>query len=495
MAFQRSCFASFDMASTALVTSEYRSLIFSARSLHFFGEAYHIFASVFLILFLCDQALLRHFSNDLTYRGMIMPDLPGNFGNGKVPLCKHIENRKPFQAWQRMNKHVTSITETSSIEPVTTRNSIQLTIQHMKYQHQINRLLIIFTFFLHFPTAFSQSLEHKIDSIITTRFNDTSGPGGVFMVAKNGKTMYQKAFGKANLEWGTRLNPGAVFQLGSITKQFTAIAILMLEERGRLKVSDTITRYIPDYPAGDRITIHHLLTHTSGIRDFTKMKSLRDIAQKEMTPKMMVDFFKNEPADFAPGEKFDYNNSGYVLLGYIIELVSGESYEDFIQHHIFSKAGMHQSRYASDRQIIPNRAYGYHKKESGYVNKTIISFSVPFSSGSLMSTATDMLKWQNALNQHLLLSEAVTRKAFSQYKLNNGEKINYGYGWHLREINGTPSREHGGSIFGFKSMGVYIPSEDIYVLGLSNCDCLSPTQITNDIAAQALAAFQQQRRD
>lgn len=363
----------------------------------------------------------------------------------------------------------------------------------MKYLHQLNRFLIIFLFSLPFTAAFSQSLEHKIDSIITTRFNDTSGPGGVFMVAKNGKTIYQKAFGKANLEWGTNLTPDAVFQLGSITKQFTAIAILMLEEEGRLKVSDNIARYIPDYPAGDRITIHHLLTHTSGIRDFTKMKSISDIAQKEMTPKMMVDFFKNEPVDFSPGEKFAYNNSGYVLLGHIIELVSGESYEDFIQHHIFSKAGMHQSSYASDRKIIPNRVYGYHKKEKGYVNKTIISYSIPFSSGSLMSTATDMLKWQNALNQHLLLPEAATSKAFSQYKLNNGESFSYGYGWHLRNTNGIPTREHGGSIFGFKSMGVYIPSEDIYVLGLSNCDCLSPTQITQNIAALVMAEASETR--
>ena len=145
-------------------------------------------------------------------------------------------------------------------------------------------------------------------------------------------------------------------------KQFTAIAILMLEEQGKLNVTQTVSKYVPDYPAGDSITIHHLLTHTSGIKDFTKMKSLRDIAQKEMTPKMLVDFFKNEPIDFKPGEKFDYNNSGYVLLGYIIESVSGESYEDYIKKHIFQKLGMNQSYYASDRQLIFKRAYGYQKK-------------------------------------------------------------------------------------------------------------------------------------
>jgi CubicO group peptidase (beta-lactamase class C family) len=328
----------------------------------------------------------------------------------------------------------------------------------------------------------SKSLQSKIDELITAEFNDNEGPGGVFMVTKNGKSIYKKAFGKANLELNADLTTEHVFQIGSMTKQFTAIAVLMLEEQGKLSVTDTISKYIPDYPAGNTITIHHLLTHTSGIKDFTRMKTLRDIAQKEMTPKMMVDFFKDEPVDFAPGEKFDYNNSGYVVLGYIIELVSGETYEDFIEKRIFEKAGMTHSYYASDRQIIKNRAYGYHKKETGYVNKTVISFSVPFASGSLMSTVDDMLKWQMALNQNILLKAENAKKAFTNYKLNSGEEFTYGYGWHLRTINNAPDREHGGSVFGFKSMGVYIPDEDIYVIGFSNCDCHSPTKVTQDIA-------------
>jgi len=348
-------------------------------------------------------------------------------------------------------------------------------------------LLILSIFsFKPFSTVSAQTLEKKIDSLILKDFNDKNGPGGVFMVAQHGKISYQKAFGKANLELDVNLTPGNVFQLGSITKQFTAIAILMLEEQGKLSVNDPVSKYVPDYPAGSNITLHHLLTHTSGIKDFTKMKTLSDIAQKEMSPKMMVDFFKNEPIDFAPGEKFEYNNAGYVLLGYIIELVSGETYEDFIKKHIFDRVGMRQSYYASDRKVIHNRAYGYHKKEVGYVNKTIISFSVPFSSGSLMSTVGDMLKWQTALNQYLLLSAKETNKAFSTYKLNNGETFTYGYGWHIKEINGIPTREHGGSVFGFKTMAVYIPSEDIYVIGMSNCDCNSPTKVTGDIAALAL---------
>ncbi|MEP7254956.1 MAG: serine hydrolase domain-containing protein [Ferruginibacter sp.] len=352
---------------------------------------------------------------------------------------------------------------------------------------QIKILILLFLIALNpLNKVFAQKLNTKIDKIIRAEFKDKNGPGGVFMVAKNGNPIYQKSFGKANIELDVNLTNDFIFQIGSMTKQFTAISILMLEEQGKLTTNDTINKYIPDYPNGNKITIHHLLTHTSGIKDFTKMKSLREIAQKEMTPKMMVDFFKNEVVDFAPGEKFDYNNSGYVLLGYILELVSGETYEDFVEKHILQKLGMSQSSYATDRQIINKRAYGYKKKESGYVNKTVINFSVPFSSGSLMSTLNDMLKWQDALNKNLLLKAENSEKAFKKYKLNNGQYFTYGYGWHIREMNGVTSREHGGSIFGFKSMGVYIPSEDIYVIGFSNCDCNSPTQVTLDIAKLVL---------
>ncbi|MEE1946524.1 serine hydrolase domain-containing protein [Pedobacter sp. KR3-3] len=354
----------------------------------------------------------------------------------------------------------------------------------MKYSKRIWLLLLMAFIPL---LASAQKLEKQIDSLLGGVFKDKNGPGAAFLVAKNGKPIYRKAFGRANVELDVDLKPDHVFQLGSMTKQFTAVAILQLAEQGKLKLNIPISNYIPDYPGGNKITIHHLLTHTSGIKDFTKMKSLNSIAQKDLSPKEMVDFFKNEPVDFAPGEQFDYNNSGYVVLGYIIELVSGETYENYIQKHIFDKAGMSHSRYASDVAVINKRAYGYRKKGEVYFNKPNISFSIPFSSGALMSTVDDMLLWQNALNQNLLLKASTANLAFTTYKLNNGEEFTYGYGWHLKAINGVPTREHGGSVFGFKTMGVYIPSKDIYVIGLSNCECNSPTQVTKDIATLVLA--------
>ncbi|MFN4314003.1 MAG: serine hydrolase domain-containing protein [Chitinophagaceae bacterium] len=341
--------------------------------------------------------------------------------------------------------------------------------------------LLIYSF-----TASSRQLSAKLDSVIRTEFNDSIGPGGVFLLARNGVPFFEKSYGMANLELKVPLRPEFVFQIGSMTKQFTAIAILQLEEQGKLKVTDPVSKFVPDFPSGETISIHHLLTHTSGIKDFTKMKSLQDIAQKEMSPKMMVDFFKNEPADFKPGEKFEYNNSGYVLLGYIVELASGQTYEQYVRKNIFEKADMTKSGYANDRQLLMNRTDGYHLKSNGYVNKTVINYSVPFASGSLTSTVDDLLKWQNALNRNTVLSAAASQKAFTRYKLNNGSEFTYGYGWHLKDMDGTATREHGGSIFGFKSMAVYIPEFDIYVVGLSNCDCNSPTQIVRSMAALAL---------
>lgn len=338
--------------------------------------------------------------------------------------------------------------------------------------------------------SLGQELETKIDSLIAPKLMGPDGPGAVFMVSSAGKPIYQKAFGLANLELEVPLQLDHVFQIGSMTKQFTAVGILLLQQDGLLNVNDPISKYIADYPNGNQITIHHLLSHTSGIKDFTKMKSLSTIANKKMSPDEMVDFFKDEPVDFSPGEKFEYNNSGYVILGYLIELVSGKTYDEFLKTRIFDPAGMTNSYFATDRFLIPGRADGYHLKDTGYVNRTVIDFSVPFSSGSLMSNLSDLLKWQQALNSDILLNEDSKKLAFTPKKLANGEEITYGYGWHIREINGVPSREHGGSIFGFKSMGVYVPSLDLYFVGLTNCDCISPTQLVLDIAGLVVKSDQ-----
>ena len=329
--------------------------------------------------------------------------------------------------------------------------------------------------------SYAQNLESNIDSLLQERYQDNA-PGATFLIARNGNVIYNKAFGLSNLELNVQMEKDNVFEIGSMTKQFTAVSILMLMEKGKLNLEDDITKFISDYPTnGNKITIHHLLTHTSGIKNFTSIKGLNAISKQDLTPLDLIDFFKNEPIDFIPGEKFKYNNSGYVVLGYIIEKITGNSYAEFVEEQIFKELEMTGSQYASHKEIVKNRASGYHNRD-GYINNREVSFTLPYSSGSLMSTVHDMYKWQEAIKNNLLISKETTEKAFTNYTSNNGEHINYGYGWHIKTINGIPSREHGGSIFGFKSMGVYLPNEDIYVIGLNNCDCNSPTEITRKIA-------------
>lgn len=353
----------------------------------------------------------------------------------------------------------------------------------MKTNFNYSILLILILLLFQPKIAAQQDINSKIDSILATQYKP-NGPGAVFLAAKNGEILYKKAFGLANISLDVPMKTEYIFEIGSITKQFTAIAILMLVEQGKLSLQDYITKYLTDYPTdGHNITIHHLLTHTSGIKNYTSIKKLNDIRKDDLTPTALIDFFKNEPMDFAPGEKFKYNNSGYIILGHIIETISGQSYASFIEEHIFKKLKMCSSSYAVRRKITKNRITGYTSTDKGYKKPWYFSYSLAFAAGSLTSTVDDMLKWQNALDKNILVKNSILNKAFKNYTTNNGESINYGYGWNIKTLNGTKSRRHGGSIFGFKSMSVYLPKEDIYVIGLTNCDCNSPTQITKKIAA------------
>lgn len=350
----------------------------------------------------------------------------------------------------------------------------------MKKQYYSKYVLVILVLLSSQSICYSQNLESQIDSLLQAKYASNE-PGATLLVAKNGSVIYKKAFGLANLELNVPMQPDNVFEIGSMTKQFTAIAILMQIEKGKLNLDDEITKFIPNYPInGNIITIHHLLTHTSGIKSFIRMKELNAISKKDLSPVELINFFKNEPMDFAPGEEFKYNNSGYVILGYILEKITGQSYADYIEEHIFKRLKMSASQYASHRNVIQNRASGYQKKEV-FINSRKISYTLPYASGSLTSTVSDMFKWQEAIRNNVLINKETTKMAFTNYTLNNGELINYGYGWHIKTINEIVSREHGGSIFGFKSMGVYIPSKDIYVIALNNCDCNSPTKITREI--------------
>jgi CubicO group peptidase (beta-lactamase class C family) len=332
----------------------------------------------------------------------------------------------------------------------------------------------------------AQSLETTIDQLLTTRY-PASEPGVTALVAKNGKVVYRKAFGMANLELDIPMNPQHVFEIGSITKQFTSVAILMLMEQGKLSLQDEITVHIPDYPTqGKKITIHQLLNHTSGIKSYTEMESFRSLARTDMSPTELIDVFKNEPMDFDPGEEYRYNNSAYIILGHIIEVVSGQSYAEFVEQQIFRKLGMKNSHYGSMPKIIKHRASGYQPTDTGFQNAEYLSLTLPYAAGSIMSCVDDMLLWAQAIHNNTLISEKSKQLAFTGGRLNNGTPIYYGYGFSIDEINGIPTIEHGGGIFGYETYGIYVPGENMYAIVLTNRNGQGPTDVTIEIAAHVL---------
>jgi len=333
--------------------------------------------------------------------------------------------------------------------------------------------------------SYAQKYEKQFNKMLNEKYLPTE-PGATALVAINGEIVYYKAFGIANLELNVKMEPDMVFEIGSITKQFTAVSILMLKEQGKLNLDDDITKFIKDYPThGHNISIHHLLTHTSGIKSYTSMENWAPVWRKDFEPNELIDFFKNEPMDFAPGEEFRYNNSAYFILGYIIEKVSGQTYEQFIETNIFKHLGMNSSFYGSNSEIIKKRAYGYQKQED-FVNAEYLSLTQPYAAGSIMSTVNDLFIWNRAIRSNKLIKKESIELAFTNYELNNGEKINYGYGWFINEINGSPTIEHGGGIFGYITNSIYIPNEDVFIAVFSNCDCNGPGQISTEMAAIAI---------
>lgn len=316
----------------------------------------------------------------------------------------------------------------------------------------------------------ASSAAAEIDALLSRSFKP-DGPGAAVIVVRNGEVIFRKGYGMANLELGIPVEPDMIFRLGSITKQFTAVATLMLMEEGKLSLDDPITKFIPDYPTqGKTITVEHLLTHTSGIKSYTGLPEWRPLWRKDVSLKEMIDLFKNKPMEFAPGEKWNYNNSGYVLLGEIIEKVSGMSYGDFVEKKIFAPLGMTQSFYDNTARIIPRRINGYTRAGEKWVNADYLSMSWPHAAGSLISSVDDLVKWDAALYTGKLVKQETLIRAWAPYRLINGRSTKYGYGWGISDVAGIPSIEHGGGINGFTTIGVRVPSERIYVAILTNRD-------------------------
>ena len=301
---------------------------------------------------------------------------------------------------------------------------------------------------------------------------------GSVLVARNGEVLFSKAYGFANLEWNIPNTPDTKFRLGSITKQFTAASILLLEERGKLKVEDPVKKYLPDAPAAwDKITIFHLLTHTSGIPNFTSFPEYHSMEPFATPVEKIVEHFRDKPLDFQPGEKWSYSNSGYLLLGHLIERITGGTYEKFVQDNIFTPLGMKDSGYDSNSAVIPRRASGYTHDSGGFHNAGFIHMSIPHAAGALYSTTQDLLRWEQGLFGGKLLSAASLQKMTTPFKMD------YAFGLAVQTANGRKTIAHGGGIEGFNTYIAYEPADKLEIVVLANLNGQAPEQIASRLAA------------
>ncbi|HKG21904.1 MAG TPA: serine hydrolase [Blastocatellia bacterium] len=300
------------------------------------------------------------------------------------------------------------------------------------------------------------------DEYLATLVRDRQFAGAA-LVARDGKVVMSKGYGMADLENGVPNGPRTKFRLGSITKQFTATAIMMLQERGKLSTQDPICKYVGDCPEAWRgVTVRHLLTHTSGIPSYTSLPDFVKTMSQPAKLEELIGRFKNRPLEFQPGEKFSYNNSGYVLLGLIIEKVSGQEYESFLRQNIFEPLKMASTGYDHTGEVLKDRASGYILSGEIIENAPYLDMSLPHAAGALYSTVEDLYVWDQALYSEKLLS----KKSFDE--MLTPFKSNYGYGWGVNDQYGLRRISHGGGINGFSTFIARYPEEKATIIVLSN---------------------------
>jgi CubicO group peptidase (beta-lactamase class C family) len=310
-----------------------------------------------------------------------------------------------------------------------------------------------------------------LDGYVSENYSKYS-PGCAVLVAKNGNIIFQKGFGKANLELNVPIIPESVFRIGSITKQFTAVAILQLVEQQKIKLNDSIQKFIKNYHSkGETITIENLLTHTSGIKPYEGIDAkVPNAIRVDFSPEILIDSLDKLPLDFVPGSKYQYCNSNYFLLGKIIEEVSGQKYQTYLQEQVFSRIGLISTSYDNPDEVIKNRVSGYSVVSGEYKNAGFISMSTVYSAGALLSNVKDLYRWHQALKNGELLKIDTWQKATSPYALADGKLSEYGYGFFIKNENNVKSIGHGGAIDGFRAVEIFYPEKDLYITLLCNSE-------------------------
>ncbi len=318
------------------------------------------------------------------------------------------------------------------------------------------------------PPAFDSPVAQAIDQLLSEHFRQDE-PGAAVIAEREGETVFRGAYGLASMELQVPMEPQMVFRIASLSKQFTATAILILVERGAVCLDDNIKEYLPNYPGHEQpITIRHLLTHTSGIPDTYANPKRQDVKRDDLPPEAVIDLFNNEPLEFTPGSQFKYVNSGYFLLGQIIETVSGLTYEQFLKDVIFEPLGMEATQTEPVYRIIPGRVSGYNFVEGEFIRCGFLNMDHIQGPGNLRSTVDDLAKWDAALYTESLLPDDTLEMLWTPTTLSNGETTNYGFGMGIGELEGLHMIAHRGNINGFDAYSLRLPESQIYVAVLMN---------------------------
>lgn len=327
------------------------------------------------------------------------------------------------------------------------------------------------------PKPIDQSKADKINELIST-YADYEKFNGTVLVADAGEIIYQKGFGLANMEWDIPNQTDTKFRIASITKQFTAMLIVQLAAANKLDLHAPISTYLPAYPKknGDQITIHHLLTHTSGTPEFDVFINYRDIERDRYHPEELMALFADQALEFTPGARFQYSNPGYVILGIIIEKITGKSYEQALQEKIFMPLEMNNTGYDHHITVLKNRASGYARTylRGNYINTNYVDMSIPYAAGSMYSTVEDLYLWDQALYTEKLLPKKYLDLLFEAYI--PARRRHYGYGWFIDEMpigkteDRVPTISHGGGINGFNTLITRMPANKSLVLLLNNTE-------------------------
>jgi CubicO group peptidase (beta-lactamase class C family) len=326
-------------------------------------------------------------------------------------------------------------------------------------------------------------LEGEIDAIVRQAIADGPIAGMSVAVARGGRVVHAKGYGYADLENELPASVDTIYHVGSITKQFTAAAVMQLVDKGKVRLDSLVTAYIRDYPTrGQSVTIESLLNHTSGVKNFTTLRSWWRTMTVEMTPDEVMDVFRHEPLDFPPGTAFSYSNSGYILLGLVIERVTGKPFGGYLNESLFAPLALESTSYCDDRTLVRNRARGYELTNGSFINADYVSSSQAYAAGAACSNVLDLLKWTRDLSSGRVVSSKSYARMIRPGTLKDGDQIEYGYGLAVNYLEQHHRISHVGGTLGFAGQIANYDGDDLTIVVLSNTEGAKVASVEADIA-------------